>query len=86
MDNSNFQNVQSECDFLVDYENGQESDFEPIYSQNKQQWETEFTAEFLDAPRSHKLYRAFYLPFTRENTCFFGNYVLLRNINKRQRK
>ena len=47
------------------------------------QWETEFSAEFLDAPRSHKLYRAFYLPFTRnEGTCQFGNYVLLRNINK----
>ena len=75
--------MQSECDFLVDYENGQKSDLEPIFSQQLKHWETEFSAEFLDAPRSHKLYRAFYLPFTRNpDTCYFGNYILLRNINK----
>ena len=77
----------SECDFLVDYENGQSTSLEPIYSQDTNHWKIEMSLDFLDAPRSHKLFRAFYVPGTRgENGfCTFGQYVLLRNV-KRQSK
>jgi alpha-1,2-mannosyltransferase len=76
-----------DCDFLVDFENGIESQLEPIYSKDTNQWAEELSVDFLDAPRSHRLYRALYIPFTRgEGNCQFGKYVLLRNINKARRK
>ena len=76
----------SECDYLVDYENGQSSSLEPIYSKDTARWQVEMSLDFLDAPRSHKLFRAFYVPFTRgeEGFCTFGQYVLLRNIKRKQ--
>ena len=71
----------------MDYENGQSTSLEPIYSQDTNHWKVEMSLDFLDAPRSHKLFRAFYVPGTRgENGfCTFGQYVLLRNV-KRQSK
>ena len=76
----------SECDYLVDFENGQSSKLEPIYSQDSKKWHVEMSLDFLDAPRSHKLFRAFYVPFTRsqeDGFCTFGQYVLLRNMKRR---
>ena len=80
-----------ECDFIVDYENGVHSLLEPIFSEDSSsQWEVEMSIDFLDASRSHKFFRAFYVPFTRsehQDLCYFGKYVLLRNkISKAKRK
>ena len=71
----------SACDFLIDCENGQSSKLEPIFSQDKETWNLEKSFDFLDAPRSHKFFRAFYIPNTRNREsgyCTFGQYVLLR--------
>jgi len=77
----------SECDFIVDYENGVHSPLEPIFSEDSSQWGVEMSLDFLDASRSHKFFRAFYVPFTRssedilgESRCHFGKYVLLKNL------
>ena len=69
----------------MDYENGQSTSLEPIYSQDTNHWKVEMSLDFLDAPRSHKLFRAFYVPFTRnkEGFCTFGQYVLLRSIKNK---
>ena len=70
----------SDCHYLVDFQNGQSSKLEPIFSQDNA-WHLEKSFGFLDAPRSHKLFRAFYVPSTRSQEsgyCTFGQYVLLR--------
>ena len=78
-----FQDPKSDCDFIVDYENGEDSELEPIFSRNSSQWVVEMSIDFLDASRSHKFFRAFYVPFTRSEDgtgyCQFGKYVLLKN-------
>ena len=71
----------------MDYENGVHSPLEPIFSEDSTQWGVEMSLDFLDASRSHKFFRAFYVPFTRssedifgESQCHFGKYVLLKNL------
>ena len=78
----------SDCDYLVDFENGQATELEPIFSHDKHIWHSEKSFDFLDAPRSHKLFRAFYVPFTRgreSGHLTFGQYVLLRNKKKQSK-
>lgn len=71
--------IEVECDFLIDLETGRESPNEPIYSKSAQIWTEETSVDFLDASRSHRLLRAFYIPFLSRNNCAYGRYVLLRN-------
>jgi len=73
------------CDFLVDLETA-ETELEPTYSKNPMQWKEEISVEFLDAKHSHRLWRAFYVPFLSRSHCNFTKYVLLRNINKTKKR
>ena len=54
-----------------------------MFSEDSSQWGVEMSLDFLDASRSHKFFRAFYVPFTRSEDgtgyCQFGKYVLLKN-------
>ena len=53
-----------DCDFIVDLEiEGKETKFEPIYSKDQNLWEVEVEFPFLEADKSHKIFRAFYVPF-----------------------
>ena len=77
-----FQDPNSQCHFLIDYESGLSEDetiLEPFYSKFSKQWQEEMSFDFLDASRSHKFFRAFYVPWTRDQYCHFGKYLLLRN-------
>jgi alpha-1,2-mannosyltransferase len=71
-----------DCDFLVDFEGFSETALEPRYSRDAGTWAKEASYPFLDAQHSHKLLRAFYVPFVSSRYCHFGEYVLLRNIAK----
>ena len=67
------------CDYLVDLDiAGKQSELEPRYVQKKSDWSIVHKEKFLDAEHSHRLYRAFYVPFLSEQYCNFGRYVLLR--------
>ena len=68
-----------QCHFLVDLEiQGKETDLEPIYS-NDSRWEILEKYDYLDAEKSNRLFRAFYVPILGAKYCSYGNYVLLRN-------
>ena len=75
-------NPAGSCDFIVVLELPDTTGLEPAYSANAAQWEEEFSVEFLDAKRSNRFFRAFYIPFLSWSKCSYGKYVLLKNINK----
>ena len=77
------------CDFIVDLEVpiADQTNLEPnIAKQYPELWKQEFSAEFLDAKRSHTIFRAFYFPYYSEKYCSFNNYVLYRNMRKLHNK
>ena len=75
-----------ECDYIVDqtvhidYQTDLEPDFGRI---NSDVWKPIFSLKFLDAKRSPRLFRAFYVPFLSENKCIFNNYTLFKNIRQK---
>ena len=60
----------------MDYENGVHSPLEPIFSEDSTQWGVEMSLDFLDASRSHKFFRAFYVPFTRSVNLRITTYLV----------
>ncbi|OQV20294.1 Alpha-1,2-mannosyltransferase ALG9 [Hypsibius exemplaris] len=71
------------CHYLVDLNfAGKSSPLEPQYLKNKSEWTVVHRENFLDSERSHRLYRAFYIPFLSEKHCSFADYVLLRRKRK----
>ena len=75
-----------ECDYIVDqtvhidYQTDLEPDFGRI---NSDVWKPIFSLKFLDAKRSPRLFRAFYVPFLNEKQCIFNNYTLFKNIRQK---
>ncbi|KAL1916487.1 uncharacterized protein VTP21DRAFT_5678 [Calcarisporiella thermophila] len=65
-----------ECTYLVDFDTGVETKLEPRYV-NDANWERVICKPFLDASRTPRLSRAFYLPFN-SRTKKWGDYCLLR--------
>ncbi|XP_046667840.1 alpha-1,2-mannosyltransferase ALG9 isoform X1 [Homalodisca vitripennis] len=68
----------SSCHFIVDLDTGTETEREPNYSQQTEKWAIVKSVPFLDAARSHKFFRAFYIPVLWERHCQFSNYNLLK--------
>jgi len=67
----------SECDFLVDLEDGETSNKEPNYSADKKTWNILKSEPFLISGKSNPVLRAFYVPVLSEKYCVFGSYNLL---------
>ncbi|XP_023236318.1 alpha-1,2-mannosyltransferase ALG9-like isoform X3 [Centruroides sculpturatus] len=65
------------CRYLIDADFPRSSILEPRYSQDAGKWKVKFSESFLDAERSPKLSRAFYIPFITEDNCKYVNYNLL---------
>uniref|UniRef100_A0A6B2L1M8 Mannosyltransferase n=1 Tax=Arcella intermedia TaxID=1963864 RepID=A0A6B2L1M8_9EUKA len=65
-----------QCHYIVD-RLPKESIFEK-YDQAK--WETILSEPFLDAPNSHKLFRAFYVPYLSQKKNTWSSYFVLRKI------
>jgi len=68
----------TDCHYLIDLEVADESELEPHYSRFKNDWENIFQVDYMDASRSPKLLRSFYVPGLSETQCTWVPYVLLR--------
>ncbi|KAH3807838.1 alpha-1,2-mannosyltransferase ALG9-like isoform X2 [Dreissena polymorpha] len=80
---SRYVNV-SRCHYLVDLDLPTEAQHEPRYSQDTEDWSVLVSIPFLDAARSHRVFRAFYIPFISSQYCVYENYNLLKT--KRTKK
>ncbi|XP_075236016.1 alpha-1,2-mannosyltransferase Alg9 [Lycorma delicatula] len=67
------------CDFLIDLDRGDETPLEPNYSADINNWTVIKSVPFLDAPRSNRWLRLFYIPFIWEEYCAFASYNLLQS-------
>ncbi|PNF36246.1 Alpha-1,2-mannosyltransferase ALG9 [Cryptotermes secundus] len=67
------------CHFLVDLDLGVTTDFEPNYAQQTDQWTIIKSIPFLDAARSHRFFRAFYIPGVSSKFCTYAPYNLLQS-------
>lgn len=71
------------CDFLVYFDEGKYTELEPNYSKFIKDWTTYKTLPFLIQDNSHKLFRAFYIPFLTDSYTTYGDFNLLKR--KRQK-
>ena len=70
----------NKCHFLVDFNNGIKTKFEPIYSDDKLKWGVLAEYDFLDSQHSHsKFFRAFFVPLYFRSKNKFGKYQLLQS-------
>ncbi|KAM9255717.1 alpha-1,2-mannosyltransferase ALG9 isoform 2-T2 [Cariama cristata] len=74
----------SKCHYLVDLDTAAETPREPRYSSNKEEWITIAYKPFLDASRSSKLLRAFYIPLLSEQYTWYANYTILKSRRSKQ--
>ncbi|KAM9216976.1 alpha-1,2-mannosyltransferase ALG9 isoform 3-T3 [Leptosomus discolor] len=74
----------SKCHYLVDLDTAAETPREPRYSSNKEEWVTIAYKPFLDASRSSKLLRAFYIPLLSEQYTWYANYTILKSRRSKQ--
>ncbi|XP_042656399.1 alpha-1,2-mannosyltransferase ALG9 isoform X1 [Tyto alba] len=74
----------SKCHYLVDLDTAAETPREPRYSSNKEEWVTIAYKPFLDASRSSKLLRAFYVPLLSEQYTWYANYTILKSRRSKQ--
>ncbi|CAG0901536.1 unnamed protein product, partial [Darwinula stevensoni] len=75
------------CEFLVDVEFADgETEAEPHFSADTENWTLVKSWPFLDAARSPQFLRAFYVPFLTPEYCEYGSYVLLRSTRRKRRR
>ena len=73
------------CDYIVDLKVSKEDQtvLEPDFSlSHGNMWKSVFNAQFLDAKKSHPIFRAFYVPYYSEKFCVYNNYILYKNVRK----
>uniref|UniRef100_A0A4W2DS43 Mannosyltransferase n=1 Tax=Bos indicus x Bos taurus TaxID=30522 RepID=A0A4W2DS43_BOBOX len=68
----------SKCHYLVDLDTMRETPREPKYSSNREEWISLAYRPFLDASRSSRLLRAFYVPFLSDQYTVYANYTILK--------
>jgi alpha-1,2-mannosyltransferase len=73
---SRYVNISS-CHYLVDVDVPDEAENEPRYVQLTKDWQVLITAKFLDNPRSHRFFRAFFIPFVSRHYVSYVNYNIL---------
>ncbi|XP_053546083.1 alpha-1,2-mannosyltransferase ALG9 isoform X2 [Bombina bombina] len=66
------------CHYLVDLDSATETSREPRYSAIKEEWTVIAYKPFLDAARSARLHRAFYIPFVSSWHTSYSNYTILK--------
>ncbi|XP_031371223.1 alpha-1,2-mannosyltransferase ALG9 isoform X2 [Apis dorsata] len=68
------------CHFVLDLDNGIETILEPNYSQFNDNFTIIKSSKFLNSAKSHRFFRAFYIPFLSDKYCTYDSYNLLQNI------
>jgi alpha-1,2-mannosyltransferase len=69
----------SQCHYLVDSDIGKASRLQPSYHKDFDTWDIVSYASILDASKSHKIFRAFYVPVLSEKNSYYANLYLLKN-------
>ncbi|XP_030040080.2 alpha-1,2-mannosyltransferase ALG9 isoform X1 [Manduca sexta] len=69
----------SQCHYLVDSDLSKPNTLQPAYHKDTTKWEIVTTIPMLNADRSHKIFRAFYVPMLSYRNNVFGNLFLLKN-------
>jgi alpha-1,2-mannosyltransferase len=70
----------TQCDYLVDLQTDRTTDLEPDYlAKYPDVFEEELSFDYLDSANSHKIYRAFFVPYFSSKHCKYSKYVLLKN-------
>lgn len=76
----------TDCDYIVDSDFPHSSPDDPNYSRQTDRWRAVYSSQLLDASRSSKLFRAFYIPFVSPALNTYVNFNLLRNIQRRSQE
>ncbi|KAL7838557.1 hypothetical protein AOLI_G00269610 [Acnodon oligacanthus] len=66
------------CHYLVDLATDMEAPREPRYAANKDEWSVIAEKPFLDASKSSRFFRAFFVPFLSEHHTTYSRYVILK--------
>ncbi|XP_064424785.1 alpha-1,2-mannosyltransferase ALG9 isoform X2 [Latimeria chalumnae] len=72
------------CHYLVDLDTMVETPREPRYTANRDDWIVIAYKPFLDASKSSKLFRAFYVPCLSEQHTTYANYTILKPRRSKQ--
>lgn len=67
------------CHFIFDLDLGTEPNWERDYSHQPDNFLVIKSSEFLNAAKSHPLFRAFYIPFAPKKMCTYASYNLLQS-------
>ncbi|XP_062844640.1 alpha-1,2-mannosyltransferase ALG9 [Trichomycterus rosablanca] len=67
-----------QCHYLVDLATDTETPREPRYAANKDEWSIVAEKPFLDASKSSRFFRAFFVPFLSEHYTAYSRYVILK--------
>ncbi|KAF4520183.1 hypothetical protein B566_EDAN003895 [Ephemera danica] len=76
----------SQCDYLVDFDSGRETEKEPRYADDTDNWELIHSIPFLNTERSPQFLRAFYVPYFTDTLCEYSSYYLLKAIHKKEKR
>ncbi|XP_038609657.1 alpha-1,2-mannosyltransferase ALG9-like [Tachyglossus aculeatus] len=68
----------SKCHYVVDLDGVTETAREPRFSAHREDWLSLAHRPFLDASRSSRFLRAFYVPFLSEQHTVFANYTIFK--------
>lgn len=68
------------CHFLIDFDDGKYTTLEPAYSHRLKDWQIIKSLPFLIQERSHRFFRAFYIPFLTDEYISYGNFNLLKSL------
>ncbi|KAK6962505.1 alpha-1 2-mannosyltransferase ALG9-like isoform X1 [Biomphalaria glabrata] len=71
------------CHYLIDRDTEDWTALEPRYSASKD-WTVVKQVPFLDASRSHRVFRAFFIPFLSTDHCTFTSYSLLKTTRSKK--
>lgn len=68
----------SKCHFLLDLDLGVYTALEPNYANRTKDWVPKKSLKFLNTAKSHKIFRAFYIPFLSESYVNYADFYLLQ--------
>ncbi|XP_038209222.1 alpha-1,2-mannosyltransferase ALG9 [Zerene cesonia] len=71
----------SKCNYLVDSDIGKPTELQPFYHKDTKNWEISSSVPILDASKSNKIFRAFYIPAVSYKHLVYANLYLLKNIS-----
>ncbi|CAL1543598.1 unnamed protein product [Lymnaea stagnalis] len=73
----------SRCHYLIDRDSEDWTSLEPRYTTHAD-WTVVKQAPFIDANRSHRVFRAFYIPFFSTHHCTYTSYSLLKTTRSKK--